>query len=517
VADRVGSLAIVISGDSKQFMEVMSGVEQHIAAAQRRSEAMAAKNSGMDVGGLFGMGKNAIMGAAGVAGIGLSAKAIWDSGQSALKAASDYETATAQLKSLTGSAGQAAVVMDELTQFASGTPFGIGEVSAAARKLMGTGIEQGKAIQATKQLAAVSAATGGELASLARAYGQVAANGRFMTEELNQFSDADFPIAEFAKTAGMSMAKLREDMSKGLVPVEVMSDTFTRLTAQGGKFSTALADMMKTSAGLAKQEESRHAKQMQQIGDQLKASGIGTGQSLSNLVEERLTASLAMVAHGVGYAASFDKRSFSDYLTTAMSPELTPEGIKQQRADFEAASLARRESDYERYKASPEAMAATDHLEALRLAHSMKMDLEQITATIKEGGDLLKTKLNRAIESMFANGDGMNPFRTNSSDMPKSFGFRDEMIRGDLDAAARSVQDMRANLASRARVQLPTAATFGSSAAADTINNAIAATMGTPLKDTADILKEMKKVEEEANKKLEDIKNDLRNLKVAKF
>jgi tape measure domain-containing protein len=506
MADKVGNLAIIISGDSKQFMSVMSGVEEHIARVNAKMNS-GGSDSG---GGILGLGKNALMTGAAAAGISLSAKAIWDMGQNALKSASDFETSEAQLKTLTGSAMKASAVMSELRSFSAGTPFGVGEVAGSARKLMGSGIEQNQAMKATRELTAAAAATGGELSSLARAYAQVTANGRFMTEELNQFSDADFPIMEFAKTAGVTMAQLRDDMSKGLVPVEVMSDTFTRLTTGSGKFSTALADMMKTSAALAKQEEARHEQRMAELGIQLKLAGIGTGASMWNQITEGISTVLAAGAQIVNVLSdnqTFGSTAEESWLR-ATNPELSKAGIAQQQKDLEALNKERAFNRSAIGTMTTEAMAAID------LDMQLSVIKEDALQSVKAIGEFFK-----GVAVSFDNQNKLNPFRNAGliDSMPMAGGFRSAMINGDLDNAALAVQGMRNNLANKARIQLPSAATFGSSAAADTMNNAIAATMGQPIKDTADVLREMKKVEEKQQKDIEEIKTDLRNLKIARF
>ena len=61
MADRVGNLAIIISGDAKQLMQVMSGVEAHVAASQARMDAKMRKSAG---GGALGGSASYLGGAA---------------------------------------------------------------------------------------------------------------------------------------------------------------------------------------------------------------------------------------------------------------------------------------------------------------------------------------------------------------------------------------------------------------------------------------------------------------------
>jgi hypothetical protein len=89
--------------------------------------------------------------------------------------------------------------------------------------------------------------------------------------------------------------------------------------------------------------------------------------------------------------------------------------------------------------------------------------------------------------------------------------------KGSGSEAAGLVMKMRDSLQQRNRVELPTAATWGSSQAAETINKAITAGMNQPLVDVKEILKQQKEIEDKQQKELEAIKNQLKNMQIARF
>jgi tape measure domain-containing protein len=495
MADRVGQLAIVISGDSQQFMKVASGVEEHIARMNSRINKSESGGGGF-LGKIGGVGMGAI---AAVGGFGLLGREMFKAGQEAVQLSRDYEVSEVQLKSLTGSAEQAKTVFKQLRDFAGTTPLETTDVSAVARKLLGSGIAQADAMRATMELTKTAVATGGELSSLARAYAQVTANGRFMTEELNQFADADFPIQEFAKTAGLSMAQMRADMEKGLVPVSVMADTFTRLTSETGRFGSALKDMMGTATGKLKSEISQHKDYIAEMGKSIDSTGISFERMWMKFKEAAVTVQ-ASVAHMVT----------TGDIAAAMKIGGSGTSVLKMLDDIEAGMVPLSPLDIlKQFLPPPSGVSPLDIMFAsvgidLEAKYREKMD-KATAATVDQ--------LAKFIQNSIPSQEAWKAFDNN----PKFGGFRNAMATGDLDNAALAVQGMRNNLANKARIQLPSAATFGSSAAADTMNNAIAATMGQPIKDTADVLREMKKVEEKQQKDIEEIKTDLRNLKIARF
>jgi tape measure domain-containing protein len=470
--DRIGNLAIIISGDAKNYMEVMAGVEQHLAAAQARMEAKS-RNSQLNPFGHLG---SYVKAAAAAYVTGRLGSEMIGVGRNAIQLASDLEVSEKQLKTLTGSAAAARDVMEDLRNFAAATPFDVGEISSVARKLMGGGMSRNDSLRATKQIAAVGAGTGGELSSLGRAYSQVMANGRFMTEELNQFSDADFPIAEFAKTYGSSMGQLRDDMSKGLVPVSVMTDTFTRLTAEGGKFATALKDMADTMSGRAKVIESQHNQRLAAAG-KLIGESVPLFTRIGNFFEESAASVEAIVTSGFNLnGADFD--------------------LEKQRAEI-AADKKKRDDAY--------IARQTDHQSAR----------EHFLLFLENGG--LQKRFSELTESaksfLSATSPQAQAFRR--GDVPEwashHGGLRKAMEWGDLDAAAKIVKGMQESQGAQSRFRFAPALTRGSQEAEQVLSRAMESVMG-PKMGVKEAIDETNRLLAEEKRELERIKDEIKNL-----
>jgi hypothetical protein len=100
------------------------------------------------------------------------------------------ESQTNSLQVLTGSAAQAATIIDQLRSFANVTPVESTELIETAKRLNAFGVQGQRVVEVTKQLGDIAGATGANISELATAYGQVVAKGRLQGEELLQFTQS---------------------------------------------------------------------------------------------------------------------------------------------------------------------------------------------------------------------------------------------------------------------------------------------------------------------------------------
>lgn len=498
MAEKVGNLAIIISGDSRQLMEAMSGAEQAIARFKAREEAKANRSSGFGIDG-GALASGLMTRAAGAfAGVNLGREFL-EVGNHALEMSRSYELAEMQLKTLTGSASSAKSVFAELRSLAPTTPYSVEDLSGVMRKMMGAGIAQSQALAATRQLAAVGAATGGDIASLGRAYAQVSAMGRLKTEEFNQFSDADFPVQEFAKTANMSMGEFRDAMEKGLVPVSVMEDTFKKLTESGGKFGTALDDLAKTAIGRKKAEDAAQEAYLANNGKRLEEYGA-SGRQIGNWWERKLSDSWLS-------AVDLFEVSFRPGGTIDPLGDLTKLYQKQQATAQAAADEARLAES--RAKAAEDTRKAADAERQYREGMdswwkgAASRDQAKVDAAVQADKDLLKK-----YESA--------PTLLDKFDELASAG-RLEYGKGFAVApAAALIEKMRAALPAQPKFSLPEAALRGSSQESATIARAIESIANKDEPKSAEqVLEEYRKFHAEQIKKQDDIIDELRKLSPA--
>ena len=470
-------------------MEVMTGAEQAIARFQARQEAKAKQSSGG-----FGLGGGAMSlltkGASALAGLQLG-RELMRVGENALEMSRDFELAEAQLKTLTGSASQAKKVMEELRTFAPTTPYDVTDLSQVMRKLMGSGIAQDQSMTITRRLATVGAGTGGDISSLGRAYAQVAAAGRFMTEELNQFSDADFPISKFAETAKMSMGEFRDKMKEGLIPVSVMEDTFKRLTEKGGMFGTALEDMANTAIGRKKAEDAAHQAYMAERGKRLEELGA-SGRQIGNWWERQLGDTWTGIAETVNdFRGAYDRMRANGNGGLDLQQFFVEQQAKNQAAKDAARLAADADARNAVVKAEQDAIEQAKQVRLEAIRRSEELERKAITeawgareeALLKEAFDTGKTTLER-FQELQAGGFGTSP------------------------GALRLIEEMRDALP---KFALPTAAVRGSSEESAILSRAMESIVGgSSKKSIEDLINETKNIADEEKKDRDRMLDELK-------
>jgi tape measure domain-containing protein len=218
--------------------------------AQLRRELDAIKNRIDDTGkSVSSFGK--ILAGAGAAfgGIAVGAQ-LAGFAQSALKAASDFETLNIQFKTFLGSAEEAEKTIAQLEEFSIKTPFTPEQVQGAAKSLLAFGAPAESLEGTLKVLGDVSAGTGKDLKELAIIYGQVRSSGKLMGQDLLQLINAGFnPLQTISEKTGTSVADLKKEMEKGNISFEMVEQAFRDATAEGGLFFNLTEELSTSTAG----------------------------------------------------------------------------------------------------------------------------------------------------------------------------------------------------------------------------------------------------------------------------
>jgi tape measure domain-containing protein len=160
------------------------------------------------------------------------------------------ETLNLQMEAFTGGASQAEAAMQQFLEIAANSPLTLEQVASAGKIMMAFGVSTDQAIESTKQLAVVSAATGGDVNLLARNLGQVAAQGRAYTRDLTQFAIQGVPIwEELSVVTGESVASLKEMARTGKIGFKEVEAALSNMTAEGTAFAEVANRMQETFAG----------------------------------------------------------------------------------------------------------------------------------------------------------------------------------------------------------------------------------------------------------------------------
>lgn len=169
----------------------------------------------------------------------------------ALSSAANFEKLQMQMEVLTGSAEKGQEVFKKLVEFAAATPFELPELVKANNTLMGFGMTAEDAFDALKMIGDVSAVAGGDLQGITVAFGQAAASGRLMGQDLLQLVNNGVPIIDMlAKSTGVAKEQIKDMVSRGEITLPVLVKAFRDATSEGGKFNKGMEKLSTTLGGV---------------------------------------------------------------------------------------------------------------------------------------------------------------------------------------------------------------------------------------------------------------------------
>lgn len=203
-----------------------------------------------------------VFGGAAIAGIAAIGKGIFDITAKA-------EMTKASFEVMLGSQDKAAKMIADIRKFAAETPFETGDLEQAANTLIGFGIQGDRVMGIMKSLGDVSGGNADKFQRLTLAFAQTQAAGKLMGQDLLQYINAGFnPLKIISEQTGLSMAKLKDRMSGGLISAEMVSRAFEIATGKGGQYFNLLERQSQTLSG-----------KLSTLIDNIKMMGLSIGES----------------------------------------------------------------------------------------------------------------------------------------------------------------------------------------------------------------------------------------------
>lgn len=178
-----------------------------------------------------------------------------------------FQQLEAAFKVLTGDAAIAENLMSQLIKTAATTPFGVTDISNAARQLLAYGVEADKVNETLIRLGDICAGLSIPIGDLAYLYGTTMTQGRLYTADLNQFLGRGIPLAdELAKQFGVAKEEIRKMVEEGKVGFSEVQQAIINLTNEGGKFGGLMEEQSKTITGRISNIEDTIEQMFNQIG-----------------------------------------------------------------------------------------------------------------------------------------------------------------------------------------------------------------------------------------------------------
>jgi tape measure domain-containing protein len=202
-------------------------------------------------------------------GVEIAGRAALDQVKSVISAGLDASKLRSEFATLAGDKSIGNMLFGDLNKYISDSIFGT-ELFGGARTLMGFGIAVEDILPTLKQLGDVSMGDKEKMQGLIIALGQVSANGKLMSQEVNQMINAGFnPLQEISRTTGKSVEVLRDEMQRGALSAQVLKDAFKSVTSEGGMFFGMLDSISETPLGKLMAMQGNIDMAKQQLGEAL--------------------------------------------------------------------------------------------------------------------------------------------------------------------------------------------------------------------------------------------------------
>ena len=168
-----------------------------------------------------------------------------------IEAGASAELQLMNLKTLFGGNAEAAEAMYErISEYGKVTPYDKAGLLEAQRTMMSFGMSGEAAFSTLQQIGDIAMGDSQKLQSLALAFAQMSSTGKLTGQDLMQMINAGFnPLNEISKVTGKSVGTLKEEMSKGAISADMVSEAFRMATSEGGLFYGAIEAASETTAG----------------------------------------------------------------------------------------------------------------------------------------------------------------------------------------------------------------------------------------------------------------------------
>ncbi|MBD5421430.1 MAG: tape measure protein, partial [Bacteroides sp.] len=136
-------------------------------------------------------------------------------------------------------------------------------------------IEAEKVMPMLRAIGDVSMGDAQKFNSLALAFSQMSATGKLMGQDLLQMINAGFnPLSVISEKTGKSIGELKEEMEKGKISVEMVTEAFMDATSEGGKFYQMLEKQGKGMTGAIAQMQGAFDDALNEIGKDVQGTVV---------------------------------------------------------------------------------------------------------------------------------------------------------------------------------------------------------------------------------------------------
>lgn len=257
----------------------------------------------------------------------------------------ELESTLVTYKALAGEI-QGAKLFEEVKNFALSTPVTLNAASKAVQTMLSFGVSQEKVVDIMKRLGDISSADSERMQRLALAYSQATQAGRLMGQDTLQFINAGFnPLYYISLRTGESMEYLRDQMKKGKIDIQQVTQAIIDATSEGGQFNGMLEKQRETMKGAAAIMEGAWQNMLNEMGQDMESGIVGVIKWLTKLMQNwrKTINTLKQIAISLGTAkaAMLLYRVAIDAVTKAKAAETAATTAEIVATNAETAATAK--------------------------------------------------------------------------------------------------------------------------------------------------------------------------------
>ena len=282
----------------RRLARIKAGTQQQSLAATANATASERANATLS-GGVLGAATGRGMGVASLFAGALGGREIFN----ILGEFQSIETAFKGIfREVDGGAPRTTQFLKDMQAFARETPFTLSQVSLAAQKMFANRIVDAQDIDATEQLtdklrrladaAAATGKTAGQMDMALLGITQIGSTGTLMMEELRQVTEnIGLPMEEVAKSLGMTVAEMRDQMKEGAIGAEeglnAIFDALTRIPGAAGASARQAKTLRGAMSQLRDVGEQLVIKFLMPVGNAFSAAALAMGKFGDQLLSGR--------------------------------------------------------------------------------------------------------------------------------------------------------------------------------------------------------------------------------------
>lgn len=215
------------------------------------------------------------------------------------------EQSEAALTSFLGSKEKADQMMESFKEMAATTPIDLETLSSSTQTMLGFGVSAETAGKMMHVLGDISGGNTQKFQSLSLAFSQMSSAGRLMGQDLLQMINAGFnPLTEISRQTGKSMAELREEMSKGAISSQQVTEAFISATEEGGRFHGMLKAQSQGLAGSFAKLKGAMNGMYNELGKESEGAIKGAVDLAASLARNYQDVALALASVATGYGVA---------------------------------------------------------------------------------------------------------------------------------------------------------------------------------------------------------------------